>query len=665
MDYDPTIPRLEGWHSKPEELETRSQWKQRYDRQVLRGQKPNAILILSVQRKAFTGDTPIDGMPKAPPVTVTRYKEVPLYCFEQTKPYKPSARTLAIRSLARLFLWHSSRDFYIWITEDGWVSCHGKLSFNRFETHIRQEEMYGVRSAGRWTQYGGIDLDLHEGDPDIFLEQLAVLQDEFHGHDGWHYQVADERARGVHLIQVLHARQSYIEYRTWLRGKLTALDDKYPDLAQRTVAAGMNPFSTMEIFPNVGDGLRLIFSKGRTMLTDRPLTKIQYRGKSVVDVEMYMAWVNKPKQYMPRQEVFDYISSRIAARSTTPPDTSSSATPDDNGNKQKPKAKAGERSSTRNQAGLRKHYAQDIQEFWSGTNTPPDSLNRGILLLANMAPYYFDNRECACIAMERMIDDLPDISFSDRLLTGEREKVSRVVSYSMNRAFENYASQDIERQASRLKLKETHRTWARKGFNPFDKTTWNVTAGVINLGPDFEWENNENERLGEIAAILKTDIDTTTRFVKYIVRLIAGHDGELSMTFICKSMKAYNIRLGSKRDNKSGKMMALLREWNWIFVRAEKRWFPRQENGTQSKGQARSYGIGHGLRHKFDHGIRSIQEKKPLEPLLLRYHAEYHQFTAAELHQLALEYARLRSKESDVQPLTHEDRESLAAVLQP
>ena len=32
----------------------------------------------------------------------------------------------------------------------------------------------------------GIDLDLHNGDVGVFTEQLRILQDTFHGRDGWH-----------------------------------------------------------------------------------------------------------------------------------------------------------------------------------------------------------------------------------------------------------------------------------------------------------------------------------------------------------------------------------------------------------------------------------------------------------------------------------------------
>ena len=273
MEYDPTIPRIKGWENKPVELDTRSRWK-RDDRKVVKGEKPKAVLVYEHTRKKFVGDLPVDGTPPTPPETETILREIPLYSHEQTKKFRPTPRTLAIRALAMIFLRYSNRHHYIWHHGEGWLTCSGKLAFDRFEDHLRQREIYGVRSNGLWTHFGGIDLDLHNGDHDIFLEQLNILLDEFHGRDGWHFQVADRLAKGVHLLQAFLDRVDYRLYRDGLRAKLQSLDAKYPDLARRAKLAGMRSLGQLEIFPNISNGLRLPFCRGRSLLLDGPVVQI-------------------------------------------------------------------------------------------------------------------------------------------------------------------------------------------------------------------------------------------------------------------------------------------------------------------------------------------------------------------------------------------------------
>ena len=78
--------------------------------------------------------------------------------------------------------------------------------------------------AEKWTRFGSIDHDLHNGDRDIFLEQCRILLDEFHGKDGWHFQVANENAGGVHLLQTFRKPVLVEVYRETLRKRLQDLD---------------------------------------------------------------------------------------------------------------------------------------------------------------------------------------------------------------------------------------------------------------------------------------------------------------------------------------------------------------------------------------------------------------------------------------------------------
>lgn len=668
MDYDPNIPRVRTWE-KPPELDTRSRW-EHYDRKIIKGQIPRAILVYEVTRKKFVGDAPADDAGTS--ATVTKLREVGLYAIEQTKRFRPTPRTQAIRELEHIYLRHSNRQHYLWNCEGKWISCNGRLSSDHFQDHLAQNAIYGVRGDGRGTRHGGIDLDLHNGDKTIFLEQLNILLEEFHGRQGWHYQVADQNAQGVHILQVLAARVDYGSYRAGLRARLEALDRKYPDLAVRTRNAGMKTLGELEIFPNIKNGLRLPFCRGRTMLIDGPLPKILVRGKTAVDVEKYIAWVNNvnnPVAYMPRQDVHEYISARLVTgqvKVQKPADINAPEPPDPVNSDTTNVISDKNPIITKRSGKLRGRYAQQIQEFWSGENTPPDSLNMGILLLANIAPYYFSTLESAVSAIEGMIDALDDKTFSDRLSSGNRAAVSRVVVDSVSRAFKAKDGNDGN-DVSSAKLAATYRAWAEKGFNPFDKSTWAITAGGMKLGPDFHWTDHEKPGLDSIQTILKTDAQNTANFVKKLVRIVAGHDGEIAIAFVQALLAKHGIKKGSNRDRKANQVMKLLLGMNWIVLRAESRWYPRQTDKSQSPGLARRYGIGPGLQHKFVTsfmpGDSLYQREKEEKHLLLQHHSAQQSISQENLEEIELEYARLKAQNSDVQPLSDEDRKELDDLL--
>ena len=173
--------------------------------------------------------------------------------------------------------------------------CSGRLQPWQVTKHLSNDAIYGVW-GGNWTYFRAIDLDLHNGNQDIFLEQLQVLLNEFHGQDRWHFQVSDENAGGVHLFQVLRDPVPVQEYRATLGHDSEKLDVKHPDLAAKAQAAGMKTLGELEVFPDPGHGFRLPLCKGRTMLLDKPLEKVYDKRlkKIVPDVIGYITWPSNP-----------------------------------------------------------------------------------------------------------------------------------------------------------------------------------------------------------------------------------------------------------------------------------------------------------------------------------------------------------------------------------
>ena len=100
------------------------------------------------------------------------------------------------------------------------MTCKGYLDDRKIRKHIEGKEIYGVR-AGEFTNCVVIDLDLHNGKKKVFLRQLRVIMDHFHGSRAVHYSVSKS---GVHVIIMLDRPTRTDAARAWLRKELESLD---------------------------------------------------------------------------------------------------------------------------------------------------------------------------------------------------------------------------------------------------------------------------------------------------------------------------------------------------------------------------------------------------------------------------------------------------------
>lgn len=152
--------------------------------------------------------------------------------------------------------------------------------------------------------------------------------------------------------------------------------------------------------------------------------------------------------------------------------------------------------------------------------------------------------------------------------------------------------------------------------------------------------------------------------MKYLLRIVAGHDGEIAITFVERLLVTNGIKKGSRRDRKANALMKVLLEKDWIVLLSESRWHPRQADKSQSKGIARRYGIGAALHHKFVTENSLIREERDNMYLLLQHQLGVHPTMTEQVKQeLALEYARLTARISDVQELSDDDRNELQQFL--
>jgi len=306
-----------GWNKLPRGLKTRGQW-ELLNRKVRKREVPRALLAYSeIRRTGSTTTIHDDGTEEhREPQAKVVLDGVGVFAEEQTKPFKPSNLVLAYRAFYDYFVGHTSKSHYIWITSEDWLWCYGGLGRQRTKSHVDGLEEYGVIGGGgtlrETTRFGLIDHDLHDGDLDIFLEQQRILIDEFHGKDGWHVQIKNENAGGVHLIQVV-PETDLADYRQKLLRKLQDLDLRNPGLEARARSVGMKSFSQLEIYPDRTHGIRLPLAKGRTVLLDHPLPlRTNIKGRQVQNVVGYIRWIDDAeRKYMPADEVFDYVRVRM------------------------------------------------------------------------------------------------------------------------------------------------------------------------------------------------------------------------------------------------------------------------------------------------------------------------------------------------------------------
>lgn len=282
----PGVPVFCSWGRVPKGLRTRGQWDDR-NRHVLSGSKPAGILVWPE-----TVAVRDDGKPTG--FYDVRCRTANLYGMDQTTPFVPTAFVVAHRKFFDLFVRPCSRQRYgFWSDDAGhWMSVRGFIGKQRVRAHVNGTSVYGIYGGTR-SRFVAIDLDLHRGDRDVFLDQLEILLTEFGSKDGWHLQVADQSAGGVHLLKIV-PETSLDALRAGLRTSLQLLDRKHPEQARRARAAGMKPLGEVEVFPNPKQVFRLPLCRGRTMLLDRPLALVENaraRNGVVQDVQGYVRWL--------------------------------------------------------------------------------------------------------------------------------------------------------------------------------------------------------------------------------------------------------------------------------------------------------------------------------------------------------------------------------------
>jgi hypothetical protein len=515
------------------ELKTRRQWRTQDFRKIKTGEKPVSHLSFQYVHRRQQIDINPDGSMTTATIPILKERLVPLYSLSQTTPYQRGGALLLRDAYCRYFVDDAAKQTYLWWNNDEWKMCRAYLGDEHIRKHLSGKEIYGIY-GGEFTCFSTIDADYHGGDYEVFREQLTAVLAELHGHDGWHYSFG---FRGCHIIRV-HPRISTATARANLRKLLREIDARNPDLRERAIQAGMKPISDWEIYPDRKQGFRLPLARGRIVLLDKPCA----------DLESYLGWQMEP-HYCPLDDALAAIFKVILPL------------PMDN----KEENKENKNKKIISEVGrvfgsLRGRYAKVLVDFWSGHNNPPDSLNSAIMLTARMMPFYYDNQRDAVDYLEELIDDLSDVSFSDRLSSGKRKVISSIVRQAVKTAYDGNGHQS-DPQLSTKKLTKTFQAWTNRGFSLVDRSTWR-NSGVV-LGDDFSFSNKELEGIAYFSQILKVDLQTTADATRHLLRLLVGNPtGQMSVSYAKKLLIGFGVRCG--HHGKVNEYLNALAQAGWI-----------------------------------------------------------------------------------------------------
>jgi hypothetical protein len=324
---------------------------------------------------------------------------VSLYSFEQTRPYTPTPRTQAVEAFWQTFVaGHNNGVFIRRLPGDDWKTL-GKpdspMHLRRADLtkHLSGAATFGVR-GGTQTMWGIIDLDLHTGDKDVFLEQLRLLLSAFHGTAGWHFHVGEG---GVHLCQVFPRTPSLV-WRHRVRRTLRELDENYSDIADQARRAGMRTLAELELYPDPTHGVRLPLSSGRTALTDQPLKPDLHRKRQVQDVIAYMDWLNaENKVYMPVTQVLDFARNTVKVRDGKVPISTNTAKENDLFYKHPPIRESSSRHRLNRPTAvpLKGRFARELVAFWTGKPSVIPNIHHAVIQTVRMLPYELDDPQDA------------------------------------------------------------------------------------------------------------------------------------------------------------------------------------------------------------------------------------------------------------------------------
>jgi hypothetical protein len=427
-----------------------------------------------------------------------------------------------------------------------------------------------------------IDLDLHEGDRGVFLDQLKLLLGRFWGHGGWHLEAKTDGIGGVHLIRAFPDRRRTADQVGKLKARLIDLDRQHPELARRAVETGMPPLADLEVYPQEsGNGVRLPLGRGRTVLLDRPLGTVTHRGKTLPDIHAYLRWMHDPNRtYMPVEDVIEYVQARLAGVVPKPKNEAVHSV----------KGSEPPINSVKVFGPLKGRFRQVLIEFFTGKLAPKGSLNAGIVLGARALWLEQVGEDAAADILGEYVRDLPDVGVSGRLERAEYAEIDRVVRNTVRSVYRDNGGQ-ADRDFSSALLARTAEAWRRAGFRFSDKSTW-ASANFVSETPQpvaFADELRRRVARPMADALKVSDFVLAVEVAEYVVGVVAARQqtgAGLSVAYF-KTVIEQEFGIPCGAHGKVNTVVKVMRRLELI-----KKVAAHQFSTTKGKGLAARYEVG-------------------------------------------------------------------------
>src|SRR5262249_14464467 len=127
------------------------------------------------------------------------------------------------------------------------------------------------------------------------------------------------------------------------------------------------------------------------------------------------------------------------------------------------------------------------------------------------------------------------------------------------------------------------------------------------LAPEFFWQPEEVIKVGRLQRLLNVGLQVASDAVKFFMRLVKAHKGEIAVPFVKNLLERFGVRCG--HNGKANEFLDLLRQWDWIGVTASEKWYAK---GAERQGRARAYAIGEAMVHKFERQPKAGLGRVPL-----------------------------------------------------
>jgi hypothetical protein len=195
-----------------------------------------------------------------------------------------------------------------------------------------------------------------------------------------------------------------------------------------------------------------------------------------------------------------------------------------------------------------------------------------------MLPFYYEDEDDAIDFIEKLVDDLPGIYFSDRLVKGDMKEVSRIIRDAVHQVYGGNGGQArVAESDSKLAL--TKKAWDRGGFSLIDRSTWKRTPS--SLGRYFNFTSAVHiKAIAYLAGILKTDIETCADVTRQILR-IAHQERYLPVAYFAAVLKSFDICV--RHDGRVNE---------YINALAKMRWLVKLSESSADDHRARAYATG-------------------------------------------------------------------------